>query len=54
MPQRSPITGIDSIVIMISDGQLDALAPTFLMSPLRQAMTFEAYLAVKGFGHDVH
>jgi hypothetical protein len=40
---------IEELFIVIDDADLDALATVFAMSPVRQAMTFEAYLAVKGF-----
>ncbi len=35
--------------IVIPDEQLDALGTIFSSSPLRKAMTFEAYLVAKGF-----
>jgi len=40
---------LDDVMIVIGDEQLEALAATFHMSPARRAMTFEAYLAVRGF-----
>ncbi|MGH7819043.1 MAG: hypothetical protein ACREQ9_04655 [Candidatus Binatia bacterium] len=46
------LSPLDGVVILIGDDQLDALATTFLMSPYRNAMTFEAYLAVKGFARE--
>lgn len=49
-PRFAPL---DGIVIIVSDDQLDALATTFRMSPLRKAMTFEAYLAMRGFARDM-
>jgi hypothetical protein len=36
------------ILVVIDDAELEVLAKAFAMSPVRQAMTFEAYLAVKG------
>ena len=47
MPSFAPI---DGLIIVLTDEQLDALATTFRLSPVRRAMTFEAYLAVRGFG----
>jgi hypothetical protein len=43
---------IDGIVIVIPDEHLEALAALFCMSPVRRAMTFEAYLAVRGFSRE--
>ena len=39
--------------MVIDDAELEALATVFAMSPVRQAMTFEAYLAVKGFARSI-
>ncbi len=44
---------IESLLIVVSDEHLDALGALFCMSPARKAMTFEAYLAVRGFGREV-
>lgn len=44
---------LEDLFIVISDDQLEALAALFRMSPLRRAMTFEAYLAVKGYGRRI-
>lgn len=40
---------IDSIVVVIDDRELETLGTLFAMSPLRHAMTFEAYLATRGY-----
>jgi hypothetical protein len=44
---------IEDLLIVIDDAELEALAKVFAMSPARQAMTFEAYLAVKGFARSI-
>jgi hypothetical protein len=44
---------IGELLIVIDDAELEALAKLFAMSPVRQAMTFEAYLAVKGFARTI-
>jgi hypothetical protein len=44
---------IEELLVVIDDVELEALAKVFTMSPLRQAMTFEAYLAVKGFARSI-
>jgi hypothetical protein len=44
---------IEEIFIVIDDAELEALAKVFAMSPVSQAMTFEAYLAVKGFARSI-
>ena len=41
------------ILVVIDDAELEVLAKAFAMSPVRQAMTFEAYLAVKGFARSI-
>jgi hypothetical protein len=45
---------LDDVILQIPDEQLEALGTLFAASPLRKAMTFEAYLFVKGFGHTGH
>lgn len=45
-PSLRPIEGI---LIVIDDGALEALATVFAMSPVREATTFEAYLAMRGY-----
>jgi hypothetical protein len=40
---------LERLFIVIDDAELETLAKVFAMSPVSQAMTFEAYLAVKGF-----
>jgi hypothetical protein len=50
VPALAPI---DEVVIVMSDEQLDALGAVFRMSPVRHAMTFEAYLTVRGFARTV-
>lgn len=40
---------IDGIVVVIDDRELDTLGTLFAISPLRHAMTFEAYLAMRGY-----
>jgi hypothetical protein len=44
---------IEEILVVIDDAELETLAKVFAMSPVRQAMTFEAYLAVKGFARSI-
>jgi hypothetical protein len=44
---------IDELLVVVDDAELEALAKVFTMSPVRRAMTFEAYLAVKGFARSV-
>jgi hypothetical protein len=44
---------IEELLVVIDDAELEALATVFAMSPVRQAMTFEAYLAVKGFARSI-
>jgi hypothetical protein len=44
---------IEELLVVIDDADLEALATVFAMSPVRQAMTFEAYLAVKGFARSI-
>ena len=44
---------IEELLVVIDDAELEALAKVFAMSPVRQAMTFEAYLAVKGFARSI-
>lgn len=46
--------GLEHMVVMIPDEQLDALGRIFCASPLRKAMTFEGYLVAKGFGVSIH
>jgi hypothetical protein len=41
------------LIVVLGDEQLEALAAAFLMHPARKAMTFEAYLAVRGFARRV-
>ena len=40
---------IADALILIADDQLEALGTIFCSSPLRKAMTFEAYLVIKGY-----
>ena len=49
-PRFAPI---DGIIVVIGDRELDTLAHLFAISPLKPAMTFEAYLAMKGFARTV-
>jgi hypothetical protein len=49
-PSVPSFAPIDDLVILIGDEQLEALGALFCMNPVRRAMTFEAYLAVRGFG----
>jgi hypothetical protein len=42
---------IDNMLIVIGDRELDTYARLYAISPLRQAMTFEGYLAARGFAH---
>jgi hypothetical protein len=44
---------IEDLLILIEDEELEALAKVFAMSPVRRAMTFEAYLAVRGFARRI-
>ena len=44
---------IDDLLIVIGDKELEAFAQLFAKSSLKRGMTFEAYLAVKGFGRSV-
>ena len=46
VPSFAPL---DEVVIVLSDEHLEALAAAFLMNPARRAMTFEAYVAARGF-----
>ena len=46
VPSFAPL---DDLVIVLSDEHLEALAAAFLMNPARRAMTFEAYVAARGF-----
>lgn len=41
---------LGEFLVTIPDEQLHALGAIFMASPLRKAMTFEAYLVTKGFG----
>lgn len=43
---------IDGILIVLSDEHIEALGALFCMNPARKAMTFEAYLAVRGFARE--
>jgi hypothetical protein len=43
---------LEDVLIVLSDEQLDAMAATFRMNPARKAMTFEAYLTVRGFARE--
>lgn len=52
-PHPPSFAPIDDIVIVVPDEHLEALGALFCMSPARRAMTFEAYLAVKGFAREV-
>jgi hypothetical protein len=45
-PRLGPI---DDMIVVIGDRELDSLAQLFATSPFKQGMTFEAYLAMKGF-----
>jgi len=49
-PAASAFSPIDGMLVVMPDEQLDALGTIFASSPLRKAMTFEGYLAAKGFG----
>jgi hypothetical protein len=49
-PRLQPL---DELIVVLGDEQLEALAAAFLMHPARKAMTFEAYLAVRGFARRV-
>ena len=51
--EPSAFEPIPNALILIADDQLDALATIFLQSPLRKAMTFEAYLVIKGYARGV-
>ena len=52
-PDGARFGAIDDMLIVIGDMELDAFAQLFSISPLRHAMTFEAYLATKGFARMV-
>ena len=43
---------LEDVLIVLPDDQLDALGTIFSSSPLRKAMTFEAYLVTKGFARE--
>jgi len=45
-PALRPIEGI---IVVIDDRELDTLGKLFAISPLRHAMTFEAYVAMRGY-----
>lgn len=49
-PDQPCFGPLEDNVIFIGDGELEALGSIFCKSPLRRAMTFEGYLAVKGYG----
>lgn len=44
---------IDDLLIVIGDMELEAFGRLFAKSRLKRGMTFEAYLAVKGFARSV-
>jgi len=48
--QVPDFAALDGVLLVLPDEQLDALGTIFASSPLRRAMTFEAYLIVKGYG----
>ena len=49
-PRLAPI---EDIIVVIDDRELDTLAQLFAISPFKRGMTFEAYLAMKGFARMV-